>query len=202
MIVERVVNGKWKQNCYVFGTSGSDAIVLDPGSEPDRIIATIEEHDFDPKAIILTHAHYDHVGAIADIQDKYGIETYMSKGDARLLRQANMYSSIFGSSEKIRIPDIAHTLDDFPPAFKIASFDIEWLATPGHTAGSVCYTINEHLFTGDTLMGSGPGRTDLPGGDNSEMAASIEKISQLNGHLVVMPGHGSSFKLQEFTETP
>lgn len=201
MIIQRVVNGKWKQNCYVFGSSGSDAIVLDPGSESDRIVSAIEEHNFDPKAIILTHAHYDHVGAIADIQDKYGIETYMCKGDARLLRQANMYSSIFGSSEKIRIPAVAHILDDLPSAFKVASFDIEWLATPGHTAGSVCYSINGHLFTGDTLMRSGAGRTDLPGGDEHEMKASIEKISQLHGDLIVMPGHGSSFKLQEFTET-
>ena len=202
MIVQRIVNGKWKQNCYVFGAPGSDAIVLDPGSEPDRIVAAIEEHGFDPKAIILTHAHYDHVGAIADLQDKYGIETYMCKDDSRLLRQANMYSSIFGSSEKIRIPDVAHILDDLSPAFKIASFEIEWLATPGHTAGSVCFEINGYLFTGDTLMGSGAGRTDLPGGDDSEMDASIDKISQLNGDLIVMPGHGSSFKLQEFTETP
>lgn len=200
MIVQRIVNGKWKQNCYVFGTPGSDALVLDPGSEPDRIVDEINAHNLDPKAIILTHAHYDHVGAIADIQDKYGIETYMCKGDARLLRHANMYSTIFGSNEKIRIPDVAHMLDDFPSTFQIASFDVEWMPTPGHTAGSVCFTINGHLFTGDTLMGSGAGRTDLPGGDANEMITSIEKISQLNGELTVMPGHGSSFKLQEFVE--
>lgn len=200
MIVQRIINGKWKQNCYVFGTPGSDALVLDPGSEPDRIITEIDAQNFDPKAIILTHAHYDHIGAIADIQDKYGIETYMCKGDARLLRHANMYSTIFGSNEKIRIPDIAHMLDDLPSAFQIASFDIEWMSTPGHTAGSVCFTINGHLFTGDTLMGSGAGRTDLPGGNDCEMAVSIEKISELSTDLIVMPGHGSSFKLQEFVD--
>lgn len=200
MIVERIVNGKWKQNCYVFGVPGADGLVLDPGSEPERIIEAINQHELNPQAIILTHAHYDHVGAIADIQDEYGIETYMCKGDTRLLRQANMYSSIFGSNEKIRIPNIAHILDDMPNNIQIGSFDVEWMATPGHTQGSVCYSINGHLFTGDTLMGSGPGRTDLPGGDPDALAASIDKISKLGGELLVMPGHGTSFKLSEFTE--
>ena len=96
--------------------------------------------------------------------------------------------------------NIAHILDDMPNNIQIGSFDVEWMATPGHTQGSVCYSINGHLFTGDTLMGSGPGRTDLPGGDPDALAASIDKISKLGGELLVMPGHGTSFKLSEFTE--
>ena len=195
--IEPFVNGPWRQNCYFVADGMGHVLVIDPGSAPEDIAARIEANGWRPLAILNTHAHYDHVGAIVPLMARYNIPFYMHGGDARLLARANMYKVIFGSPDVIHVPKITHDIRDEAPHFAIGAFEIKWMATPGHTPGSVCFRIGDNLFTGDTLMAGGRGRTDLPGGNAKHLNNSIDKLSNLEGAFTVWGGHGHPLSLGE-----
>ena len=111
--VELFVNGPWRQNCYLVANSAGAVLVVDPGSAAADIAALIEDNGWRPQAILNTHAHYDHIGAIVPLMARYDIPFYMHGSDARLLSRANMYKMIFEGSDVIRIPDITRFRPDF-----------------------------------------------------------------------------------------
>lgn len=193
--VERFVNGKWKQNCFLLADRHGDALIIDPGSCADEIEGLIEASGWVPKAILNTHGHYDHIGAIATLVDRYSIPFFIHGADAQLLRQANLYRAIFDSPVVVRVPQISHELQNERAHFNLAGFEVQWFHTPGHTPGGCSFLIQGQLFTGDTLMPNGLGRADLPGGSMSDLFASLEFLARLPHELALHAGHGQSTML-------
>lgn len=203
--VAQFVNGKWHQNCFLLFNDASEALIVDPGSDVGEIASRIEAEGARPLAILNTHAHYDHVGAVAGLMHKYAIPFFLNGEDGELLRRANLYKLIFDSREAVTVPNITHDLRDQPTCLEFGSFAVEWFPTPGHTPGSVCFRVGRALFTGDTLMPSGPGRTDLPGGNPEDLQASLAQLNLLPSNLELYAGHGPVSRLADaltFCEYP
>jgi hydroxyacylglutathione hydrolase len=188
--VTTFVNGRWRENCYLISDSRGNAIIVDPGSDVDRIVALVKENGWRVHGIVNTHAHYDHVGAVAPLQDRYSAAFYLHSADRTLLKRANLYRMLFESADPVRIPVVTHDIADQPTEFEIGPFNLSWIATPGHTEGSVCLLLSGYLFSGDTLMHDCIGRTDLPGGNREQLLVSVRKLMDLPGGTVVCGGHG------------
>jgi glyoxylase-like metal-dependent hydrolase (beta-lactamase superfamily II) len=194
--VSALPNGPWKQNCYVVSDNETrKALIIDPGSDGPAIFELVCRDSLTPIAILNTHAHYDHIGAVAQLMELYSIPFYLNFADAKLLKQANLYKMLFGGKESIVIPTPTHDLRQQSAALHLGGFDVEVLLTPGHTQGSTCLQIGANLFSGDTLLPAGPGRADLPGGDKSALKQSIQLLRNLPTETKVWPGHGRMFEL-------
>ena len=190
MRVQTVVNGRWRQNCYIVADEGGSAIIVDPGSQSDDIAAQVDQNGWRVVAILNTHAHYDHIGAVAPLQERYNVPFYLHGADAALLRRANLYRMLFESRDAVRIPTISYDISTLPNPIEVGPFTLSWIATPGHTDGSVCFLLENHLFSGDTLMRHAVGRTDLPGGNRERLFVSLRDLMQLPGDTIVYGGHG------------
>ncbi len=196
LVISAIPNGKWKQNCYLVSAENLGvALLIDPGSDAPLIEEQLEQRGLAPVAILNTHAHYDHIGAIATLMAKYHIPFYLHYGDLKLLKQANLYKLLFDSRESIVVPEPTHELKPIETRVQVGDFEVGVLFTPGHTKGSCCLQIENNLFSGDTLLSNGPGRTDLPGGDKTALGQSIELLRTLPTSVTVWPGHGRSFSL-------
>ncbi|MEQ8322563.1 MAG: MBL fold metallo-hydrolase [Rhodospirillales bacterium] len=191
--VIQITNGPMKQNCYLVYDDHS-ALIIDPGSEAERIVEQIECHDLQPLAILNTHAHFDHIGAVEALRLQYDIPFYLHDGDVALMRRANLYRLIFSGETSVRVPTEVRSYCNLE-ATALAPFDVKVIETPGHTEGGVSLLIDDALFTGDTLMCNGPGRTDLPGGCKPDMAQSLLKYQSLPPYLTIYAGHGRPVSL-------
>lgn len=190
--VNTFVNGRWKQNCYIACSEEGDAVVIDPGSQGDELIALIDKNQWKICAILNTHGHFDHIGAVAALQERYSAPFYLHHADEKLMQRANLYRMVFEAHDPVKIPIMSQDISMLPREFGAGPFNVEWIATPGHTEGSVCLKIEDKLFSGDTLMRNAIGRTDLPGGNREQLIASVRKMSSLPGDTVVYGGHGES----------
>ena len=194
-------NGKWKQNCYLVSDDAKGiALVIDPGSDAPFIQQQLLHHALTPVAILNTHAHYDHIGAVAELMQHYKIPFYLHTADVKLMKQANIYKFLFDSKESVVIPEPTHELSPQGVTLQVADFAVSVLCTPGHTKGSVCLQMGTDLFSGDMLLPSGPGRTDLPGGDKVALSQSLERLRRLPDEITVWPGHGRPFSLGSLWE--
>lgn len=193
--LEKFTNGPFHENCYILGNDQNEAIIIDPGSEADEIINIVDAKRWAPLAVINTHAHYDHVGAVDQLMKHYNVPFFMHGKDAKLLKHANTYGFLFASKKNIKIPQITNDLSNCEPVFKLKNFDIKWIFTPGHTEGSVCFIIGQYIFTGDTLFATSIGRTDLPGGEQDILFQSLQSLNNFDQFLTLCPGHGNLGKL-------
>lgn len=189
--LEQVVTGSYKQNCFVAASAAGEALIVDPGSDAGAIAALIDDNGWRPLAVIATHAHFDHVGAVAPVMERYGIPFYLHHDDKVMLRRMNLFKMVVEPGEALKVPDVSHDLAEGPDEFSIGDFHIRVVATPGHTPGGVCFVIDGHIFSGDTILAQGVGRTDLPGGDAAALAISLETLSRLDPALLACPGHGA-----------
>lgn len=172
-------------NAYLlFDPDRDDALVIDPGAKPDRILQVLDGRKL--SGILLTHGHGDHIGAVAALR---GPDTpvYIHAEDAAMLTNPSLSLALMtGAQESQGEADVL--LGEGP--VQVAGIPLEVLHTPGHTPGSVCYRCGDVLFSGDTLFQQGYGRTDLPGGDMRKLGASIRRLMGLPGAMAVYPGHG------------
>lgn len=177
--------GEMQANAYIVYQPGTgDAVVIDPGAEPDLIHIALDGRR--AAAIMLTHGHVDHIGAVAALR---GPQTpvYIHKKDAQMLTNPNLsLAAMVGAMGNQGDADAM--LEEGP--LMLAGLPFEVLHTPGHTPGSVCLRIGDTLFTGDTLFRAGVGRTDFPGGDDAALARSIDRLMRLDADTRVYPGHG------------
>jgi hydroxyacylglutathione hydrolase len=193
--VIRITNGPMKQNCYIVHEDGI-ALIIDPGSEADRIIDDIDSNHLQPVAILNTHGHFDHIGAVEAVRTRYQIPFFLHDGDIPLMRRANLYKLIFSSETNVTVPQEVCSMTDIRNA-NLGLFDVNVLETPGHTEGGVSFVIGASLFSGDTLMGNGPGRSDLPGGSSKALQQSLQTYRDLPSDLTVYAGHGRPVSLAE-----
>ncbi len=186
--------------CFVVSESGSTAI-LDPGAQCEKIVRKIEQNGWKPGMILLTHGHFDHIGAVRELKERYSIPVYIHSADAEMLDSPEKNGGMSLMGRSITCP-WDKTVED---GANISLDELEFtvIHTPGHTKGSVCYQVKDLIFSGDTLFCGGMGRTDLYGGSYSELSASLKKLANLEGDFQVYPGHGPSTTLeQERRENP
>ena len=174
-----------------------EALIIDPGSNESKIVEEITEKGLNSIAILNTHAHYDHVGAVESLKQRFQIPFYLHSGDRKLLKQANLYRQLFGSSAVLSIPEIDYYFDELKKPLRLGSFFIKIIHTPGHTVGSCCLLVDGYLFTGDTLFKGKVGRTDLPGGNAKALGRSLVQLRSVQRDAVVCPGHGQTSVVHE-----
>lgn len=183
-------------NCYLcMNTETKEGYIVDPGDDELKISANVSHIEMKPVAILLTHGHFDHIGAVEKLKKRYDIPVYASEVEDRLLldNRANL-SSMFGEPTMICADKFLRDGENV----NIAGFDIKFILTPGHTPGSGCYYIADEnvLFSGDTLFHASRGRTDFPGGSEAAIINSIkEKLLKLPGNTDVYPGHMDTTKI-------
>jgi glyoxylase-like metal-dependent hydrolase (beta-lactamase superfamily II) len=195
--IRTVVTGSFQENCYlVWDAAGPNAVIIDPGDDSDAIQATIAEEGLHPVAILLTHAHLDHVGAVDDLREQYGLPVFAAEGERDLLAWVPESYRFFGLPER-PAPKVDHWLAlactnllEADPKLILGALEVEIIPTPGHTPGGTSYRIGADLFPGDTLFKDSIGRTDLPGGNLDILAESLGRLMALPGDLNVYPGHG------------
>ncbi len=173
--------------------STTEAAVIDCGENYNLIKKTEKEYGFTVKAVLLTHAHFDHAGCAKKLQDD-GAKIYVSDKDApKLLNEENL-ASAFGRKFDKLVADETFTDGE---KLCVCGIKIEVIATPGHTDGSVSFIVGNMLFTGDTLFFRSVGRTDFPSGSREALVASVKKLFALSGDYIVYPGHEEFTTLSE-----
>ena len=190
MKYELVVVGALETNCYlVYCEESRSCAVIDPGADPEKIIATVAELELKPVVVLNTHGHVDHIGANSDIVRKYTAPLAIHGADAGMLRVSDYIElSLLLGAKNSPPPD--RLLSD-GEEIAVGRTSLRVVHTPGHSPGSVGFVHGGVLFSGDTLFCGGVGRTDLPGGSWKEIERSIrERILGLPGETVVLPGHG------------
>jgi hydroxyacylglutathione hydrolase len=182
-------------NCSIVGCPETgEAAVIDPGGDADRIIETLTKHGLKVKYLLHTHAHFDHVMGAREMREKTGAQICLHKGDQWLYDNLAKQCALFGMRADDTLP-VDHYLDD-EEEVKIGNLKTKVIHTPGHTPGSLCFSVEEKesvLFAGDTLFQHSIGRTDLWGGSFEQIISSIrERLFKLDDSTDVIPGHGPS----------
>ena len=192
MIRETFQVGMLGCNCSILADEHArEAVVIDPGDDVEAIMQRLKALQLKVKAIVHTHAHIDHVGATAALARNTGAPTYLHNGDKLLHDMLHVQAQVLGIPEPERGP-MDHALVD-EGVISFGTYELGVIHTPGHTPGSVCFNVVGHdlCFSGDTLFRSSVGRTDLWGGDSTELMKSIRnKLYSLNSAVEVVPGHG------------
>jgi len=183
--------GPVQENCFLLRDDGSDrALIVDPGDEPDRILAAVDELRVTVDGILLTHCHFDHIGAVAPVARETGARVWCPQIEVPVLADIMSFVPFPGIG-----PYESYEADETVSGgerLELAGIEIDVLFTPGHSPGHVTYSMPDHaaLFSGDVLFQGSVGRTDLPGGDWATLLESIRGI--VEGHpaeTTVYPGH-------------
>ena len=181
MNIQKLTLGLYQTNIYIL-SNDTEAVVIDPGYEPDIILDALEGKEL--KAILLTHGHFDHVGAVKELVAETGCKVYIHAADLSLppmITAGQLYYT--------------HTYAEGDTVCPIEGAALHVLHTPGHTPGSVCLLLGDQMFSGDTLFEGSCGRMDLPGGDQLQMHQSLNRLVSLQADYHIHPGHGGSTTL-------
>ena len=189
MIVKRLVVGPLQENTYIIGDDVTkQAMVVDPGDEPDRIFEEIKANGLEISAIVFTHAHFDHIGAAGDLKKETGAKILMHKNDEETYALAKDQAAFWGF-ELDDIPRPDEFIDEGDEV-KVGNLSFTVMHTPGHSRGSVCLLGEGIVLTGDTIFQGSVGRTDFPGGSMEELKQSFKKLIELPEDIRILSGHG------------
>ena len=184
--VHTMALGDFQTNCYLIHDENSKrCCVIDPGYEAETILDHLSYLGLTLEAILLTHGHFDHTGAVRDLAAETGCDVYIHPEDLTMPPMLTggplHYTKTYGEGTQL----------------KLAGLEIGVLHTPGHTPGSVCLLCETSMFSGDTLFEGSCGRTDLPGGNWAAIVTSLKRLASLEGSFRVFPGHGGSTTLRD-----
>ena len=182
--MKQMALGAYQTNCYlVWGEESPSCVVIDPGYEPDTVLYEAKKLGKEIEAILLTHGHFDHVGAVREIAAETDCKVYLCEQDLTMPPQMTAgplyYTNTYAESDFVEAAGLTFTV----------------LHTPGHTPGSVCLCCENVMFSGDTLFWGSCGRTDLPGGNWTTIRISLKRLADLPGDYDVYPGHGDATTL-------
>jgi len=188
--------GPVQTNCYIISNKQKDCILFDPGEESSKIIKVIHSNQLKPKAIFLTHAHFDHIGAVEELRQQFDLPLYIHEKEVSWLDDpmkngSGRYAEL--PNYIVQKPQDGHIIRQ-EQAFNVADMQFKAVFTPGHSPGSISYIFEEDGFAivGDTLFEGSIGRTDLVGGSHEVLLKSIhEKLLCLPEDMIIYPGHGS-----------
>lgn len=193
--VTTVVVGRWSTNCHII-RFGERVAIVDPGAEPEPIMAAVGEGRVEQ--IVLTHGHYDHLGAAGTLCVRYGAPCRVHRADLELVRQAPLYAFGFDRST-VTVPAELVPFDDTP--LMLGAVAIEIVPCAGHTAGSIALRLPGLILSGDTILREAIGRTDLPGGDREAIAASVERLlASEDPRALLLAGHGRPWEVGAASE--
>lgn len=191
-MIKKLIVGSMQTNCYVLYNHNHECVVIDPGSQGQKISKYIQEHDLDLQAILLTHGHFDHIGAVDYLYQKYHCPIYTHKETLDLLNQSELNLSYFEEPFVIQSP-----IQTVESVLHIGNFQFIWLLLEGHCQGSsmIYYSSEDIIFSGDVLFKNSIGRFDFPTSSHYETKRSMEKIKNLNIDARILPGHGEETTL-------
>ena len=182
MIIHTLPLGDYQTNTYIAENDGH-CVIIDAGYAPETILRFLADHDLTADAILLTHGHFDHVGAVRDLAAELACSVYLHESELSMPPMMTAgplyYTHTYGEGDHLTFAGIR---------FRV-------LHTPGHTPGSVCLMAEDHLFSGDTLFAGSCGRTDFPGGDWATIRKSLTRLAGMENDYLVHPGHGESTTL-------
>lgn len=179
MKIRKIPVGMLQENCYFVSDENGETAVIDPGDEADRLLGLLQGGGLTPRCILLTHGHFDHVGAAAALAERYHCPVYLHEADRAL--PARLTGGPLPQTRAL------HEGDELA----VGALRFRVLETPGHSAGSVSLLCGDALFSGDTIFAGGSwGRTDFPGGSEPALRASLRRLAALPPQTRVFPGHG------------
>lgn len=192
MEIYKIEVGMNLTNCYIFNDNKL-CYIIDPGDEGEKILSFIKAKELDIKSIVLTHGHFDHIGAVDFLKKRLNVDICIHEDDSTYLSDVQLNLSCFTGNKICFFADSLLKEGDRIGRFKVIS-------TPGHTPGSISLYNKEEgvLFSGDLIFSNGYGRTDFPGGNQNILFSSIDKIIQLPDNIIVYPGHGPKTTIGKF----
>ena len=184
MTITTVPLGLYQTNCYILA-EGDRCLVIDPGDEAEKLLALLRRQSLTVEAVLLTHGHFDHVGAVKTLAAETDCQVFLHEEEltlpAAMTAGKLYYTDFYKEGDRLTL----------------AGMTFEVLHTPGHTPGSLCLRFGQHLFSGDTLFAGSCGRTDFPGSSPAAMVRSLSRLSKLEDDLKVYPGHGEDTTIGE-----
>ena len=192
--IEKLVLGAFGVNCYILQLDSAN-IIIDPGADFNIIKRFFDDKNARPDMILNTHGHYDHIGAVPELVDEYGIPFYIHEAEEEIITDPAKNCSSFIDGNELSLK--SYNLISSKDIDIFAGMGVEIIHTPGHTPGSIIIAAGSSLFSGDLLFNGGIGRTDLPGGNASDIKRSLGGLKKLDGSLAVYPGHGENTVLKE-----
>lgn len=189
MLIKTMSLGHLQANCYIVTDEDTlECAVIDPGGESNTVLDYLEDNKLKCKYILLTHGHFDHTGAVEEVQRATGATIAMSARDTAKNALEMMY--------KYKVPHCGAEYLKDGDLISVGKLMFEVIATPGHSKGGLTFRCGDALFTGDTLFRDSCGRTDFPGCDGAEMLRSLKKLADLEGDFDVYPGHMEATTLE------
>ncbi|WP_409251346.1 MBL fold metallo-hydrolase [Bacillus sp. SCS-153A] len=203
---KRLPLGPLQTNCYCLWNDKKECVIFDPGEEAGKLINWLRANQLKPLAILLTHAHFDHIGAVDKVRESFNIPLYVHEKEAKWLMEPSLNGSqLFGMSEMVRLKPADYIITN-EKRLSVGDFTFDISETPGHSPGSISYYSQEEqvVFSGDTLFMGSIGRTDLPGGNHEELLKSIhDHLLTLPEDTIVLSGHGPETTIgQEMDSNP
>lgn len=187
--------GALSTNCYIIKSNRNNGVIIDPGADFNDIMAVLKSHSINLKYIVLTHGHFDHVGAVVQLKNATNAKVYLHRLDVELTKNPSLSLSTFADDYSKFDPFSPDVILEDGYRFSLDELIFHTIHTPGHTKGSCVITLEDVMFSGDTLFKGSVGRTDLFGGSQSEMSMSAKKLAKIRKDYVVLPGHGEQTQL-------
>ena len=184
MNIRTLTLGAYQTNCYIVSGTPGQCVVIDPGYEAAAILSVLEREGLQAEAILLTHGHFDHVGAVKDLARETNCPVYIHEKELSLPPVM--------TAGKLHYTNTCAEGD----TLSLAGLTIRVLETPGHTPGSVCLVCGNYLFSGDTLFAGSCGRVDFPGSSPRDMVRSLARLAAMEEDFTVCPGHGEASTLR------